>query len=717
MDRTRITLTQGWRFHKGDLDDAWYKGYDDTAWRYTTVPHDWSVESPFSRENSSGTGYLDGGIGWYRIHFKLPFEYKGKNVRVTFDGIYKNSQVWVNSYYFGRRPSGYAEISYDISYAVRFGEEENVIAVRVSHPDTADSRWFTGSGIYRKVQLEINETVHPVHHGIVFTADDISAAQASVAVCEEIENTSSEEKCLTVTAELMNRITRETVFSDSCRCTVPAGGKTEVTLRGIVQHPDLWSVDEPALYDLRSIYSTDEESWTADLQKVGIRKLTFDAERGFFLNDVPMKMKGVCLHHDAGVLGAAVRPEIWQRRLSTLKACGCNAIRMSHNPHMPELYDLCDVMGFLVMDEAFDEWEGPKNKWTTGHNVYPPKHQGYYMDFPEWHEEDLRTMVRRDRNHPSVVIWSIGNEIDYPNDPYCHPKFKEMTGNNDANKPAAERQYDPAKPNMERIAVLAKELVKIVKEEDTTRPVTAASAFPELSNDLGFTDDFDIIAYNYKEQLYEEDHRRYPEKPMIGSENGKRPEAWKAVTDHAYVMGQFLWTGVDYLGEAHGWPVYGAASGLIYKDGFPKIPDYYERAALWDADTEQPVVSDSDAVNVRLNLWQEADILKNMRFDNASDETGYLFQIETELLDAEGNRTTDDHMFRVQVEGAGELAGMENGSNADLTPYSENYRSTFRGTMSVYVRRTGRGDIRVRTTCIDEKKGMLKGRSFEVDIH
>ena len=207
---------------------------------------------------------------------------------------------------------------------------------------------------------------------------------------------------------------------------------------------------------------------------VGIRAFRFDPEQGFFLNGAPMKIKGVCIHHDAGCLGAAVPEKVWIRRLEALKAMGCNAIRMSHNPHAPGLLDLCDRMGFLVMDEAFDEWEGPKNKWSTGHNVYPPKHDGYYTEFPEWGERDLKDMVRRDRNHPSVILWSIGNEIDYPNDPYCHPSFAAMTGNNDANKPAAERQYDPNKPNAERLAVLARRLAAWVKEVDATRPVTAA---------------------------------------------------------------------------------------------------------------------------------------------------------------------------------------------------------------------------------------------------
>lgn len=250
---------------------------------------------------------------------------------------------------------------------------------------------------------------------------------------------------------------------------------------------------------------------------------------------------------------------------------------------MPELYDLCDELGLLMMDEAFDEWENPKNKWSTGHNVYPPKHEGYAEDFPEWHERDLADMVRRDRNHPSIVMWSIGNEIDYPNDPYCHPLFETMTGNNDANKPAKERQYDPDKPNAERLSVIAKELAAIVRTQDTTRPVTLAAAFPELSSHIGFFDALDVVGYNYKEHLYEESHKRFPDKPFLGSENGGGYEQWCAVRDNAYISGQFLWTGIDYLGEAHGWPIHGSSAGLMDLAGFEK-PGFYRRKAFWSTE-------------------------------------------------------------------------------------------------------------------------------------
>lgn len=293
-----------------------------------------------------------------------------------------------------------------------------------------------------------------------------------------------------------------------------------------------------------------------------------------------MKIKGVCVHHDAGCLGAAVPEDVWVRRLRYLKEMGCNAIRMSHNPPAPVLLDLCDQMGFLVMDEAFDEWEGVKNKWSTGHNVYPPKHFGYYEDFPQWGIADIQEMVLRDRNHPSIILWSIGNEVDYPNDPYCHPSFQIMTGNNDNNKPAAEREYDPDKPNAERLAVIARKLVKAVKACDATRPVTAAIAFPELSNLTGYTEALDIVGYNYKEHLYDRDHAAYPDRVIYGSENSPGLEEWLTVRDNGAVCAQFIWTGIDYMGEAHGWPVRASQAGFMDLAGFPK-PSYYYRQSLW----------------------------------------------------------------------------------------------------------------------------------------
>lgn len=713
MDREIRELCDGWRFHLGECEEAWYKGYDDSHFRQVMVPHDWSVEGPFSQDYSSGTGYLQGGIGWYRVRFSLPEAYRGKSIRIVFDGVYKNSQVWCNSYYLGKRPSGYATFSYDISPFVCFGDEENQVSVKVTHTDIADSRWFTGSGITRKVTLVAEEPVHPKEYGCFFETVSVEKDGASqcakLRITQEIMNQSAQAELVEIETVLL---TADGVQAASAKGEIKLEAESEgsLVLETEVLEPRLWSCEQPYLYTMQTWYRTKEAGrYLADSQKVGIRTFYFDADKGFFLNGVGQKLKGVCVHDDGGVLGAAMKAEVWQRRLALLKESGCNAIRCSHNPHMPELYDLCDAMGFLMMDEAFDEWENPKNKWSVGHNVYPPKHQGYYEDFPAWHEADLRAMVRRDRNHPSVILWSIGNEIDYPNDPYCHPMFETMTGNNDANKPVSERRYDSNKPNAERLAVIARHLVSLVKKEDVSRPVTLAAAFPEMSSRLGFLDAIDVIGYNYKEHLYEEDHRRFPAKPIFGSENGHSEEAWRAVAEHDYISGQFLWTGIDYLGEAHGFPVHGSPAGFITTAGFKK-KEFEERKRLWSGETKQR--EGKEEPYPECVLWREPDYISGQSFEEASAKTGYLYQILLTLRDSEGNHVTEnERLVKVQVQGAGELAGLDNGNLADVTSFTENRRMTWQGQLAVYVRRCGTGSIRIAVECLEKKTGQRDGQS------
>lgn len=586
-----ISINKDWRFYLGDEPEAFQTDFDDGSWRAVTLPHDWSVEGPFSKKYSSGTGYLQGGTAWYRGRVFVPEALKGKKIWVVFDGVYKNSQVWCNSYYLGKRTSGYATFRYDLTDFVKFGEE-NILSVKVTHEDISDSRWFTGSGIYRKVSLDIQDALYFDEYGIVFGAEPKDNGAASVTVKNHVVNGTHQDADVKVINCLMDR--DKTVLRLESSVRLAPGEKGLAAADGILENPRLWSANSPELYRLESFIETDAGTFSKQESTVGIRETRFDADKGFFINGKNEKLKGVCVHHDAGCLGAAVHKNVWTRRLQKLKAMGCNAIRMSHNPHMPELYDLCDEMGFYVIDEAFDEWEGCKNKWTTGHNVYPPKHQGYAEDFPQWHEADLRMLVRRGRNHPSILMWSIGNEIDYPNDPYCHPSFDTMTGNNDKNKPQNEKQYNPGKPNMQRLSKIAQRLAEIVREEDAVRPVTAAAAFPELSTHLGFIDPLDVVGYNYKESFYAEDHKRFPDKPLLGSENGKSYEAWKAVRDNDYISGQFLWTGIDFLGEAHGWPIHGSSAGHLTLAGFEKT-EYWYRQALW---SEKPVCN---LVTARVN--------------------------------------------------------------------------------------------------------------------
>lgn len=578
----KTLLNKNWRFHLGDVENAYETAHHDEDWQTVTVPHDWSVCYPKSRDYSSGTGYVIGGTAWYRKAFTLCESDAGHPYFLCFDGVYKNSQVWVNGYYLGRRPNGYISFRYDVSDYLYFDGRDNIIAVKVTHEDTADSRWFTGSGITRKVTLEQYDFCYPAEYGIFFHTDSADQALA-VFTCEcelQLAQNAAPHAEMNIQAILFDADGMP-VSDVHTNAILVRDAMTIVRLSGSISRPALWSPDSPYLYTLR-IVAADlcGNSTVVSEEKVGIRTFSFDANQGFFLNGIPTVFKGVCMHHDGGALGAAMVKGIWKRRLAKLKQMGCNAIRMSHNPHMPELYELCDEMGFLVMDEAFDEWEGCKNKWFRGHNVYPPKHQGYAEEFPEWHERDLTSLVRRDRNHPSVVLWSIGNEIDYPNDPYNHQSFAEMTGNNDANKPAEERKYHSGRPNMERLSVVAKELTEIVKQNDPTRPVTAAVAFPELSTTLGYIDSLDVVGYNYKEQFYAKDHARFPEKPFLGSENSHSYPAWKAVTENDYISGQFLWTGIDFLGECGGWPYHSSGAGLLTTAGFEK-PRYYLRRSWW----------------------------------------------------------------------------------------------------------------------------------------
>lgn len=578
-----IKLGTGWKFtpySEKELDNAWRKEFEDSLWQEVVVPHDWSVSMPFSKTNSSGTGYLPGGIGWYRIRFYLPKEMEGKSVSLVFDGIYKHSQVWCNSYYLGRWANGYTGFSFDITEQIKFGEIENVIAVKVNHSDISDSRWYTGSGINRKVCLKIKEPIHIVQDGIFFFSQDIDKDKANVFVETTIQNSTEKEAGIILENRFIDKDGKEVAcFTEES--IIERNGKETILSKGILKNPVLWNVNNPTCYELQTIVKANDVEVDLNIVNVGIRNIEFDSDEGFFINGESMKLKGVCLHEDAGCLGTAVPKKVWKRRLTTLKEMGCNAIRMSHNPHSQELYSLCDEMGFFVIDEIFDEWEGPKNKWSRGHNVYPPKHQGYYEDFPEWHEKDIDSFMRKSRNHPSIIMWSIGNEIDYPNDPYCHPLFQTMTGNNDANKPTDEMVYSPDRPNAERLAIIAKSLIRIVRKYDTTRPISLAAAFPELSSQIGFFDELDVVGYNYKEHLYDESHKRFPNKSFLGSENNHSYKAWQAVLDREFISGQFLWTGIDYLGEAYGWPIHGSGAGVLDLAGYPKS-NYFFRKSLWN---------------------------------------------------------------------------------------------------------------------------------------
>jgi len=572
-------FNEDWKFHKGDAPGAHAPAFEDADWRRLTLPHDWGIEGPFDVKWASATGYLPGGVGWYRKTFAAPDGFASRQVSLHFDGVYCNSEVWVNGQYLGKRPSGFASFHHDLTPHL-LPDAENVVAVRVDHTQFGDARWYTGSGIYRNVSLLVTDAVHIKPWGVSVTTPIVSANMAQMQAAVTVQNHTGAEAAVEVRLSLLD-LHGAVVAEGHASAAVPPGGEQSAGDVLSVPGPRLWSPEQPALYTLRAEVHHGGVVVDAEETVVGIRSLRFDPDTGFFLNDRNLKLKGVCLHDDAGALGVAVPPKVWERRLQTLKAAGVNAIRMAHNPHLPALYDLCDRLGFLVQDEAFDEWERGKNKWIAGWNVGQPGQDGPHAHFEEWGEADLRDMILRDRNHPSVIMWSIGNEIDYPNDPYTHPVLDQG-----ASPQSYGPGHKPGNPHADHLGVVARRLAALVRALDPTRPVTAGLASALMSNEIGFADALDVAGYNYQEGRYPADHVRYPHRVLYGSENGMRGDFWAAVADNPYVCGQFLWTGIDYLGEAGKWPTRSSGAGLLDLAGCPK-PEYFYRQSLW---AEAPMV-------------------------------------------------------------------------------------------------------------------------------
>lgn len=449
----------------------------------------------------------------------------------------------------------------------------------MDHSLDADSRWYTGSGIYRPVHLITANPVHIGLWGVYCTAEVDPLGSARVEVETAVENHGEQTADVEVIHQLIN--SEGSVVAQSNKKLTVSKGKSEAVKQELqVAQPQLWDLMNPNLYDLQTIVKMEGKIIDQTVIKVGIRTLTFDPNKGFALNGKWMKIKGVCLHHDAGVLGAAVPKAVWRERLLSLKKIGCNGIRMSHNPQATLLYDLCDELGFLVMDEAFDEWEYPKKKWITGWNKGKPGFQGAANFFEEWGERDLAAVVKRDRNHPSIIMWSIGNEVDYPNDPYSHPILdKEGIGQQHV------AGYQKNQPSAERLGDIAAKLAAVVRKLDRSRPVTAALAGAVMSNETDYPAALNVVGYNYTENRYQRDHAQYPNRVLYGSETRHDLNAWKAVADNDFIFGQFLWTGFDYLGEAGAWPSRGFTSGMIDLANNIKPRGYFRRA-LW---SDKPV--------------------------------------------------------------------------------------------------------------------------------
>lgn len=568
-------INDGWKFTLNDSVGYQNASVSDNKWRNVNLPHDWSVEGQLSPSLASCTGFLPGGIGWYRKSLAVPADKKGEKVYLYFEGVYNRSEVYINGQLLGKRPNGYISFAYDATPYINYGGD-NVIAVRVDHSQSTDSRWYTGSGIYRNVWVVYANPVHIAQWG-TYAYPEVKGATGTLNTEVEVENNLAQNAAVSILQELLDA-NGKVVAKSTENLKVMPNGKNSVKSKLTVKNARLWDINSPNLYTLKVTVTQNGKVIDQSTVKTGFRTFTFDANKGFALNGKWMKMKGVCLHHDAGVLGAAVPREVWHDRLLTLKNIGVNAIRTTHNPQSPDFYELCDEIGLLVLNEAYDEWEYPKRKWIEGWNVGTPGFQGSFDIFAQWSEKDLEDMVRRDRNHPSVFAWSIGNEVDYPNDPYSHPV---LNGGKDTGfSQAIYGGYKKDAPNAERLGGIAKRLTAAVKRYDKSRPVTAGLAGVAMSNETEYPGALDITGYNYTESKYDTDHAKYPKRVIYGSENRHDMESWLAVKNNEHIFGQFLWTGFDYLGESGRWPSRGFYSGLVDFSGNTK-PRGYFRKALW----------------------------------------------------------------------------------------------------------------------------------------
>lgn len=574
-------INDNWKFILKDTIDAKNSNFNDSKWNSVNVPHDWSIEGRLSPTLASCTGFLPGGIGWYRKTLNIPQNKSGKKVYLYFEGVYNRSEVFINGHSLGKRPNGYISFAYDATPYIKYGED-NTIAVRVDHSMSADSRWYTGSGIYRDVWLVYSDPVHIAQWG-VYAYPEVVKNTGVLNVEVALENGTAKKAKLTIVNELLSK-DGKVVAKNTQNVIVEANKENKVLTKLSVKNPKLWDLDNPNRYQLVTTVLNEGKIIDKSHTQTGFRNFTFDANKGFALNGKWMKMKGVCLHHDAGVLGSAVPRDVLKTRLITLKEIGVNAIRTSHNPQAPDFYALCDELGFLVLNEAYDEWEFPKRKWLEGWNKGTPGFEGTYDIFADWAEKDLEDMVRRDRNHLSIFGWSIGNEVDYPNDPYSHPV---LAGGKDTGfSQAVYGGYKKDAPDAMRLGSISKRLVLAVKKYDKSRPTTAGLAGVAMSNETDYPGNLDIVGYNYTESKYDSDHKKYPNRVIFGSENVHNMEPWLAVKNNEHIFGQFLWTGIDYLGESNAWPSRGFYSGLVDFAGNIK-PRGFFRQSLW---SEKPMI-------------------------------------------------------------------------------------------------------------------------------
>lgn len=756
------SFDDNWKFNLGDDSLARYTNYNDSKWRMLDLPHDWSIEGDFSEKNptTQAEGGLPAGIGWYRKTFIVPASSKGNQIFIDFDGIYRDSEVWINGHYLGKRPNGYISFSYELTPYLKFGQK-NSIAVRVDNSAQPNSRWYSGSGIYRNVWLTTLNKIHFIKWGTFITTPQINAGSATLNINTSVTFAPNGALFKTIVYNAKGKIVAS---------NVALLNNTTIDWEIKINDPILWSPEHPYLYKVKLQILQGGKILDDYFINTGIRSFTFDAKKGFSINGIHTKIKGVCLHHDLGALGAAVNTDAIKRQLQLLKDMGCNAIRTSHNPPAPEFLDLCDKMGFMVMDEAFDMWAKKKSK------------HDYHEDWDKWHKQDLTDQILRDRNHPSVILWSIGNEI--------------------------REQFDTSG------ITIARELVRIVKHIDKTRPVTSAlSENDPAKNFIYRSGALDLVGLNYNHDSYPDFPKNYPGQKFIATEtmsaletrgfydqptdtirhwptSAKAPfkgnpqfavtaydnvaaywgstheETWKIIKKYNFLSGLFIWTGFDYIGEPtpYPWPARSSYFGIIDLAGFPKDV-YYMYQSEW---TNKPVLhllphwnwkpgqtinvwayySQADEVELFLNgkslgirrkqgddlhvSWKvkyEPGVLKaisrksgriilttevrtagppakialvaDKHILNADGKS--LSYITIRILDRNGNIVPDaDNLVKFNITGPAYIAGVDNGSQTSLEPFKAKQHRAFHGLCLAIIQSASKtGIVNLKATAQD----------------
>ena len=756
-------FSRGWKFHLGEAGGSCESSFDDSSWRSLDLPHDWGIELPYRADSPSGEGggYLDGGVGWYRKTFTAPAAWRGKRIFIGFDGAYMDSQVWINGTLLGGRPYGYISFDYDLTPHLKFGKR-NTLAVRLENKQPT-SRWYSGSGIYRNVWLTVLDPLHVDGCGLFVTTPKVDAGSAAVRASVRVRNQSAESRAASIRVEILTPNGKRVSVVTSPAADIRPEEYRDFDLDLAVANPRLWSVDEPNLYRIQAEIISGRKITDRYRALFGIRAFALDPDQGFSLNGRRMKLNGVCLHHDLGALGAAVSGRAIERQLEIMKGMGCNAVRTSHNPPDPMLLDLCDRMGLLVIDEAFDAWK-ESNKAANDYNRF----------FEQWAQTDIQAMVRRDRNHPSVFLYSIGNEI--------HDVLSEAG------------------------VARTRRLIDWVRAEDPTRPATHGSNFNELGTKAAAL--LDAVGYNYHIYLYDRHHAQFPDWRMYASETSsavrsrgvyKTPtgenllsgedfqcssydnsvvdwgisaeESWKQVNSRKFIAGEFIWSGFDYLGEPtpYKWPAKSSYFGIVDTCGFPK-DIYYFYMSRW---TEQPMVHLLPHWNWRegepVTAWaytncEEVELfldnvsLGSRRFDpdgplhlewkvpfrpgtlraearrdgrivardgvrTAGDPVAVRLSADRKVLAAGGEDlafvTADivdargvivpsaGNLVRFALKGPGQIAGVDNGDPICHEPHRGSRRSAFHGKCLAIVRSSGRP---AKITLTADSAGLAPGR-------